>query len=238
MIVLGSIVAVLVLILLLPVGAYARYDGETLVRLIAGPFRIQILPQKPKTRKQLEKQERKKAKKAAKKAEQKKKAAADKLVKKDPPPEKPKEPLGEKIRGLLPFARLAADALGSVFRRLKVKNLTVHVRLAGEDPSKLADTYAKTMAAIWATGPILGQKFSVRHTDVSVKPDFLAEKSEILAVLEFHYLVFDLVGIALKYGFRGLRLLLQKKKQEKQLRQEKNLPAEGHITDQSRKKVG
>ena len=75
MIALGIVLGVILLIALTPVGALFRYSDKTELKLIVGPFRIQLIPAKPKTRKQLEKQERKKAKKAAKKAEQKKKAA-------------------------------------------------------------------------------------------------------------------------------------------------------------------
>lgn len=244
MIVLGIILAVIVLILLLPVGAYARYDGNTLVRLIAGPLRIQLVPAKPKSRKQLEKAKRKKEQKAAKKAENKKKAAAKKLVYQEPKP-KPQEPLPDKIRGLLPFAKLAVDALSSVFRRLTIKKLLIHVRFGGGDKAKLAESYGRTMALIWEIGPVLGRKFRIKKSDISVVPDFLADKTEVEAEIYLRYRVFDLLGIAFKYGFRGLRLLMARKKHEKELLVAQGLvePAhKGHKTEikteNTDKKVG
>lgn len=233
MIALGIILGVLLLILLLPVGVRARYDGDTLVQAVLGPVRLQILPEKPKTRKQLEKEKKKKAEKEQKKAEKKQKAKADKLIYKEPEP-KPEQTLTEKIQGLLPFARLAADTLGSVFRRLTVKNLTVHVRFGGNDPEKLADNYAKTMMAIWSMGPILGRAFRIKKSDISVTPDFLSDKTQVEAEIYLRYLVFDLLGIALKYGFRGIKLLQAKKKHEKELMQAQGLLPEKHQV----KKVG
>ena len=217
MIVLAVLLGLLLLILLTPVGAYARYDGEALVRLLIGPFRIQLVPAKPKTRKQLQKAEKKKAKKAAKKAEQKQKAAAKKLVKPDPPPEPQlKESLKDKLEGLLPFARLAGNALGSVFRRLAVRQFTLHVRLGGSDKAKLGEDYGKALEACAAIRPVLRRAFRVKKADVSVLPNFLADKTEVLAILQLRFFVFDLIGIALKYGFRGIKLLFARKKQQKQ----------------------
>lgn len=41
-IILGVIVGILLLINLLPVGAYCRYDGDSLIQLCIGPFRIRL----------------------------------------------------------------------------------------------------------------------------------------------------------------------------------------------------
>lgn len=216
MIVLAVILGVLLLILLLPVGVIARYDGEVSVRAAVGPFRLQLVPARPKTRRQLEKQKQKKEKKAQAKAEKKRKAKANALLKKDEP-ETPqvKEPLKDKIAGLLPFARLAADALGSVFRRLRIRQLTVRVRMGGRDPAKLALSYGRAQAAVSSMLPLLAGRFRVKKKEISLQPDFLADKTEAEAVLSIRYLVCDLLGIALKYGFRAVRLLLQRSKQQK-----------------------
>lgn len=233
MIALGIVLGVIILILLIPVGVHARYDGAASVQAVVGPLRIQILPEKPKTRKQLAKAEQKKAEKEKKKAEKKEKEAADKLVYQEPEP-KPEQTLPEKIRGLLPFARLAVDALSSIFLRLTVKKMIVHVRFGGDDPEKLADTYTKTVILIRSLGPVLGRHFRVKKSDISVVPDFLSEQTDVEAELYIRYLVFDLLGIALKYGVRGLKLFFRKKKHDKEL-----MKAQGLIsTEHKGKKVG
>ena len=220
MIVLGIILGILILILLLPVGAWVRYDGEATVKLVAGPVKLQLVPAKPKSRKKLKKEQEKKEQKAKKKAEDKKKAQAAQLIHKDPAPPKPpkpKEPLLDKIDSLLPFAKLAVDALGSVFRRLTVKKLIVHVRYGGSDPVKVADNYGKIMATLWGASSILMRKFKIKKSDVQITPDFTSGKTEVEAELYIRYLIFDLLGIAFKYGFRGLKLLIRYKKHEKEL---------------------
>ena len=237
MIALAIILGILILILLIPVGVYAKYDGEATVKAVAGPIKLQILPAKPKTRKQLEKEEKKKAEAAVKKAEKKQKDAAAKLIQKDPPPPKPDEPPLDKIRGLLPFAKLAVDLLGSVFRRLTIKKLVVHVRFGGGDPSKLAETYGKIMAIIGGMGPILNRKFKVKQGDISVVPDFSTSKTEVEAELYMRYLIFDLVGIAVKYGFRGVKLLLARKKHEKQLLAQQQKEQEENKTENNIEKA-
>ncbi len=217
MIVLGIILGILILILLLPVGVHVRYDGEATVKLVAGPLKLQLVPAKPKSRKQLEKEKKKKEQKAAKKAESKKKAQASHLIQPEPPKPKPQEPLPDKVQHLLPFAKLAVDALGSVFRRLTIKKLIVHVRYGGGDPVQVADNYGRIMAILWGAGSVLTRKFRIKKSDVQVVPDFVSGKTEVEAELYIRYLIFDLLGIAFKYGFRGLKLLIRYKKHEKEL---------------------
>lgn len=226
MIALAIILGVLLLILLLPVGAMLRYDGEITLKVIVGPLRIGILPGKPKSRKQLEKEEKKKAQKEAAKAEKKKKAAANKLIKKEEKP-KPKEPLKDKLAGLIPFIKLATDAFGSIFRKLTVTKLVLHVSYGGSDKAKLAESYGTIMGAVGAVGPLLGKAFRVKRREISIVPDFLSDQVDILAELHLRYFVFDLLGILLKYGWRGLKLLLARKKHEKTLLEQQQ-GSDGH----------
>ncbi len=212
------ILLVLVLIGLIPVGAAFRYDGEVSLRLIVGPFRPQILPKKPKkpkTPKQLEKEEQKKAEAARKKQETKARQEAQSLIAKPPEPPKPKEPLPDKIRGLIPWAKLAVDLVGGVFRKLLIKKLVLHVTLAGGDPAKLAVNTARAWAVLGNVPQILGRAFRVRRSDVWVAPDFVGSKTEVEGEIQARFLVGDLVCIGVKYGLRAVKILLRKKKQDK-----------------------
>lgn len=213
MIALGIVFGVLLLIALTPVGAIFRYADKPELKLTVGPFRMQLLPKKPKTRKQLEKQQQKKAKSAAKKAEKKKKKQAAALTQEPKPPEPPK-PLSQKLRELLDWARLASQLLRGVFRRLLVKRLTVHVRLGGGDCAKLAENCGKCNAAVGAALPLLERAFRIRSRDIQIVPDFLAASTEIKAELRARFLVMDLIGIAFKYGFRAIKLLFSQKKKQ------------------------
>lgn len=215
MIALGIVLGVLLLINLTPVGAVFRYEDAAELKLKIGPFRKQLIPAKPKTQKQLEKQAKKKAKKAAKKAEQKKKKQAAALTQEPKEPAQPK-PLSQKLRELMQWARLGGQLLGSVFRRLRIGRLTVHIRLGGSDCAKLAENCGKCNAAVGAALPYVERVLTIRKRDIQIAPDFVAGETEFYAELSARFLVADLVGIALKYGFRAVRLLFSQKKSNKQ----------------------
>ena len=210
-IILGIIVGLLLIINLLPVGAYCRYDGESLIQLRIGFIRIQLFPKKPMNRKQREKAEAKKARKAQKKKNKKETS----LVQKKPKKEKSNEPLPDKIAGLLPFVRLVTEFLGKFRRKLLIKKLYIRVKLAGDDPAKVGENTGKAWAAIASAMPILKSRFRIRSSDVQVHPDFVGTKTDIEAVLHIRLIVGAVVLLVLRYGIRGLRLYFQRKKQQK-----------------------
>lgn len=213
-IILGVIVGILLLINLLPVGAYCRYDGDSLIQLWIGPFRIRLYPSKPKTQKQQEKAERKKAEKAQKKKDKKETS----LVQKKPKKEKsdtPKEPLPDKIAGILPFVKLVTEFLGKFRRKFLIKKLYLHIRLAGNDPAKLGVNTGRAWAAIASVMPILKSRFRIRSSDVQVSPDFVGTKTEVELVLHIRLIVGAVVLLALRYGIRGLKLYLKQKSDKK-----------------------
>lgn len=214
-IILGVIVGLLLLILFLPVGAYCRYDGETLIQLRLWFIRIQLVPKKPKSRKQREKEAAKAEKKKQKKAEKKKKKKETSLVQKKPKEEKPKEPLKDKIEGLLPFVKLVVEFLGKFRRKFLIKKLIIHVKLAGSDPAKVGENTGKAWAAIASAMPILKSSFRIRKSDVQVSPDFVGTKTDIEAILHIRLIVGAVLILAIRYGIRALRLYLKRKKQQK-----------------------
>lgn len=214
-IILGVIVGLLLLILFLPVGAYCRYNGETLIQLRLWFIRIQLVPKKPKSRKQLEKDAAKAEKKKQKKAEKKKKKKETSLVQEKPKEEKPKEPLKDKIEGLLPFVKLVVEFLGKFRRKFLIKKLIIHVKLAGSDPAKVGENTGKAWAAIASAMPILKSSFRIRKSDVQVSPDFVGTKTDIEAILHIRLIVGAVLILAIRYGIRALRLYLKRKKQQK-----------------------
>lgn len=218
MIVLAVILCVLLLILLLPVGVDARYDGDVLAQLAIGPIRIRLYPAKATTPEQDEKAERKKAEKERKKAEKakKKRHKQDKPEEKPKTEEKPPKSLVQQLEEIMSFVRLGLDAVGSVFHKLKIKRLTIRAILGGTDPAKLGEDYGRIQAALSSLRPVLKHKFRVRRSEISVRPDFLSTKTTVEAELSLRFLVGDLLGIAIKYAIRALKLLLAQKRQEDQ----------------------
>ena len=187
------IAGVLFLIGCIPVGVRFAYDGTVSLKLIIAFLKLQLVPKKELTPKQKAKAERKKAKKAAKKAkkkaEAKKKKQAQSLIAK--PPEEPKKPpqpkksLPDKLEGLLPWAKLGLSFVGEfVHRKLTVKIFRLRVKLAGADPAKVAETVGKAWEIIGITNPILDRAFRVRQRDIVVYPDFLADKTDLMAELD------------------------------------------------------
>ena len=117
--------AVLIGLAILPLGASVIYNTDgPLIRLIAGPLRIQIIPAKKKE---------KKPKKEKKEPKTKKKPAEPK-----PPKEKKKEPSqeGGSILDFLPLVQVALDFLGDFRRKLRLKHLVLRLTMAGGDPTE------------------------------------------------------------------------------------------------------
>ena len=147
------IAAVLLLIGCIPVGVDARYgsDGVFLAAKL-GPFRLQLLPQKPK----------KKKKKPAKQP------SAEK------PAEKKQNPLlSGGVDGLMQLLDLAFDTLGNLRRKLRVDALTLHVTVpGGDDPAKAAMSYGRAWAAIGALTPALERLFVIKKRDIRPELDY------------------------------------------------------------------
>ena len=125
------VLAVLVLLALIPLGAHVRYDSEgAFVWLTVGPIRIRLLPKKPK-KAQKDKKEKKKKEKKPKEPE-------------EPGEKKEKQPLGGLIRDFMPFVRLGIDLLGCFFCKLRIPILTLHVGFGGaDDPAGAAVNYGR-----------------------------------------------------------------------------------------------
>ncbi len=224
MIALLIVLGVLFLIGCIPVGVRFAYDGKVSLALIIAFFRLQLVPKKQKklTPKQAAKAEKKKAKKAAKKQAAKKKKQAESLIAKPPAPPKPKKPLRDTIEGLLPWAKLGVNFVGEfVHRKLTVKVFRLRARLAGSDPAKVAESVGRAWEIIGITNPILDRAFRVKRRDIAVYPDFLASKTDLMAELEIRLRVGGVILIALKYGFKAVRILLAQKKAAKQAKKQR-----------------
>lgn len=199
------ILGILVLLALIPLGAHVRYDSSgPMVRIIAGPIRIQLLPKKKK----------KPGKKKKDKKEKKKKEPKPKKPKPDKPKEK--KPIGGLIKDFYPFVQLGFSFLGCFFRKLRVPILKLHVGFGGADDSaKAAINYGRAWAAIGALMPMLRKKLRIKKEDITASCDFTSGDMRIYAELKLVFLLGDLVAMAVRYGFRALRLYLAMKKRHK-----------------------
>lgn len=140
--------------------------------------------------------------------------------KKEQPPEpKPKgaepqsrEQPGGGIQRFLPFVRLGLDLLGDFRRKLRVNFLRLRLTLAGEDPCDLAVNYGRAWAALGNLMPRLERALVIRKRDVEIQCDFQAEETTVVFAMDLTMTLGRLLGLALGYGVRALKLFLTMKK--------------------------
>ena len=194
------ILAVLVLIGCIPVGVDARYnaDGVFLAAKL-GPFRLQLLPQKPKKKPKKRKQQQKQPEKAPASSE---------------PQEKKSNPLlSGGVDGMLQLLDLAFDTLGDLRRKLRVNELTLHVLIGGaEDPAKAAMGYGRAWAAIGAITPSLERLFVIKKRDIRPALDYTISNTQVDAHLVTTITIGRSLALALRAGIRFLKILKERKK--------------------------
>ncbi len=194
------ILAALVLIGCIPVGVDARYnaDGVFLAAKL-GPFRLQLLPQKPKKKPKKRKQQQKQPEKAPASSE---------------PQEKKSNPLlSGGVDGMLQLLDLAFDTLGDLRRKLRVNELTLHVLIGGaEDPAKAAMGYGRAWAAIGAITPSLERLFVIKKRDILPALDYTISNTQVDAHLVTTITIGRSLALAVHAGIRFLKLLNERKK--------------------------
>ena len=194
------ILAVLVLIGCIPVGVDARYnaDGVFLAAKL-GPFRLQLLPQKPKKKPKKRKQQQKQPEKAPASSE--------------PQGKKSNPLLSGGVDGMLQLLDLAFDTLGDLRRKLRVNELTLHVLIGGaEDPAKAAMGYGRAWAAIGAIMPSLERLFVIKKRDIRPALDYTISNTQVDAHLVTTITIGRSLALALRAGIRFLKLLNERKK--------------------------
>ncbi len=200
------VLAVIILLAILPLGASAIYDREGAeVRLIAGLIRFQIFPKKKKASPKKEKA--KKSKKVKTKEESKSQSPAT--------AEKTENKQGGSIRDFLPLVRVGLDMLNDLRRKLRVNRLEVNLVMAGDDPCDLAVNYGRAWTAVGNLMPQLERFFVIKKRDVQVNCDFTQNETTVYARLDITITLGRLISLAVRYGYRALREYLKIKKLRK-----------------------
>lgn len=132
----------------------------------------------------------------------------------NPKPAEPqsREQPGGGIRRFLPLARLGLELLGDFRRKLRVNFLRLRLTLAGEDPCDLAVNYGRAWAALGNLMPNLERALVIRKRDVEIQCDFQAEETTVVFAMDLTVILGRLLGLALGYGLRALKLFLTMKK--------------------------
>ena len=178
--------AVITLLAIAPLGVWVRYDLDgLLLKLIAGPVKLTLIPGKKKEKPQ----------------EEEKKPAKTQVTKSAAP----KEKKGGSITDFLPLVQLALDLLGDFRRKLRVRRLELLLVMAGDDPCDLAVNYGKTWTAVGSLIPALERWFVIKNRDVEVACDFTASETLVVARLEITITLGRLLSLAAVYAVRGIR---------------------------------
>ncbi len=186
---------ILVLLALLPLGASVRYDsGGPVVKIVAGPVRVQVLPVKKKEAKPKKEKPPKK---------QKQDAAAGKTGK-----QKPKQK-GGSITDFLPMVDIIFDLLRTFRGKLRVNLLELNVILGGGDPCDLAIQYGRAWAALGNLWPRLEEWFVIEKRDVEIQCDFEASETCITARLDLTITLGRLIALTGVYGFKAVKELIK-----------------------------
>ena len=191
--------AILLALAVLPLGVRIRYnDAGFVLKVIAGPLKITVIPGRKKPKKQKVKQKKQKAVQTAESAGSEER-----------PPRPPKAQPEQKERGgsltrFLPLVKLGLKFLGDFRRKLRLDNLYLRLILAGDDPCDLAVNYGRIWAAVGNLMPQLERLFVIRKRDIQVECDFASAETTVVVHLDVSITLGRLLVLALYYGIRIL----------------------------------
>ena len=151
--------AVLLLIGLVPIGACAAYDGALTVRLRIGPLRVGLYPPRPKKEKSPPR-------------ERKKKKPAEETAEKKPFPRPNREQIQYTLRVLPPLLK---RAVGRTRRRILIAPLRLFMVFGGEDPADVAELYGRAQAVLSAAYPVLKRLVRIQDDAVNLYTDYDSE---------------------------------------------------------------
>ena len=200
--------AVLLGLAILPLGIRIRYNASGLVlKVIAGPVKISVLPFKKIQKKQKQKQ------KSSQKGQAEKTAVS--AQKQPSPPEKPPaqhRETGGSLTRFLPLVKIGFQFLGDFRRKLRLDNLYLRLILAGDDPCDLAVNYGRIWAAVGNLMPQLERLFVIKKRDIQVECDFTVQEMSVVAHIDITITLGRLLTLAVIYGIRVLLEFLSLKR--------------------------
>ena len=201
---------IVLLLALLPIGVRIRYNSEGFVlKVIAGPVKITLLPRPKKEKK------KKEPKKKEKQAEEEKNLPKPPQPPKAQKEKKSKEEKGGSLLDFLPLVRVALDFLGDFKRKLRLNNLYLRLIMAANDPCDLAVNYGRAWATVGNLMPQLEKWFVIKKRDIEVECDFEASETLVIAHLDLTITPGRLLAAVLKFAVRALIEYLKIKKKRK-----------------------
>ena len=210
LIILGVIVAIIVAIMLVPVGADVAYEGGEL-RLSAKVcgMLLQLIPKPPAD------ETKPKKEKKPKKPKKKKKQPEEQAQTGEEKPKK-KLDLDFSMDEILGLVKSVLRGLGRFGRKLSVDRFLLHYTAAGKDPYNTAMTFGYVNGALTTLAPICRRTFDTKDVDVWTDVDFTTEKTKVdfgvaltIRIGQIFGVVFTILfgvlGIFIKHKFRKFK---------------------------------
>ena len=183
------ILAVFVLIGIIPVGVDAGYiNSEVSVKIKAAFVNIPVVPKKEKA------PELNKKKKKSDSTENKTKKKFD-------------------FDFVLAIIKMGLRALERFRKKLSIDHLMLHYTSGGDDPYSVAMQVGYVSAAMSALLPPADHILKIRSRDIEVSADFQSENTRIDARLVMTIQIWEILYIALAFGFEFLRYKFKQRRQ-------------------------
>lgn len=188
------------LVMFIPITLRASYKEDFWCAVYIGFVKLQLVPAKPK------KEKKKKVKKQTPKTEQPKKATEKKpsLIK--------KYGIEWLLNLIKKVSELAVSALQDFFSHILIKKFSLSISVAGDDAADTAIKYGKYCAVVYPAVGTIVRVVKSKDYGVDINPNF-SEKAETEINFDFaaRIFTFRLIGLAVKHGIKGLKLLAEVK---------------------------
>ena len=205
LIILGVIIAIIVAIMLVPVGADVAYEGGEL-RLSAKVCGVllQLIPKPPADETKPKKEKKPKKPKKQKKQPEEQTQTGE---------EKPKKKLDldfsmDEIMGLV---KSVLRGLGRFGRKLSVDRFLLHYTAAGKDPYNTAMTFGYVNGALTTLAPICRRSFDAKDVDVWTDVDFTTEKTKVDFGVALTIRIGQIFGVVFTILFGALGIIIKHK---------------------------
>lgn len=176
------------LISLIRLGVRVKYgEAGLFITALAGPFKIQILPMKPKKKKT------KKEKKITKPP-----AQADKH-KKEPPEGRPNT-----LSRLMKLLPVMGQACGALKRKIRIDDLDLELIWGGSDPAAIALGYGRANAALGMIWPVFDHNFKVKRHSFEISLDYSRSQPAVELQAAVTMTVGQMTVLGVHYGVKAL----------------------------------
>ena len=234
LIILGVIVAIIIAIMLVPVGADVAYEGGEL-RLSAKVcgMLLQLIPKPPADETKPKKEKKPKKPKKQKKQPEEQAQTGE---------EKPKKKLNldfsmDEVMGLV---KSVLRGLGRFGRKLSVDRFLLHYTAAGKDPYNTAMTFGYVNGALTTLAPICRRTFDTKDVDVWTDVDFTTEKMKVDFGVALTIRIGQILGVLFTILFGALGILIKhkfRKFKEKRANKKAGIPENGEAAADNREEI-